>query len=123
MDNADRYKKLYLAVCKCLVQSSEQEQQKETNNLWFQIKHGIRSYDSIMDEIASKTLTQKSNLLSCWGCASTTKSQSTAKELLVKDEVSLEQSKLDKQQPSTSAAHDEYDHFQNATEAKPEPAA
>ena len=44
MDNAVRYKQY-------MIQNSKQEQHKETNQLWYQIKRDIKIYDSVMNNI------------------------------------------------------------------------
>lgn len=121
MDNAVRYKQLYAAVCKYMVQNSKQEQQKETNRLWDQIKREIKSFDSVMADIASKSLQKKSHLISFWGRV-TTKSQSSIEEEPAAVEVTAEQAKLNNQQPSTSKDSEE-DGCQKATGDNPAPAA
>jgi len=57
-----------------MVQKTKKEQQNETNNLWNQIKKGLKTYDSVMNEISLKSLQNKSRLLSFWGQACAAKS-------------------------------------------------
>ena len=80
MDNTDKYKNICQQVSKALPQKSKQEQQKEANRLWENVKRKEVTYESVLEKLLRKTM--ESKMLSFWSRATASSAASSTDENL-----------------------------------------